>query len=86
MNNFFDAESAVNYEQKSLCVLLLDVSYSMQGKRLESSQEKVEQNRARKPNFNEDYKNSDATSPNDQKESLIANKICLLIRFHLTEE
>ena len=38
MSKFFDAESAVNYEQKSLCVLLLDISYSMDGKRLESLQ------------------------------------------------
>ena len=42
MSNFFDAESAVNYEQKSLCVLLLDVSYSMEGKRLKSLQEGIE--------------------------------------------
>ena len=42
MSDFFKAESAVNYEQKSLCVLLLDVSYSMYGKRLESLQEGIE--------------------------------------------
>ena len=42
MSKFFDAESAVNYEQKSLCVLLLDISYSMEGKRLESLQNGIE--------------------------------------------
>tara|TARA_B100000900_G_C20585084_1_gene719213 strand:+ start:154 stop:837 length:684 start_codon:yes stop_codon:yes gene_type:complete len=42
MNNFFDAESAVNYEQKSLCVLLLDVSFSMVGKKLKSLQSGIE--------------------------------------------
>lgn len=42
MDNFFGAESATNYEQKSLCVLLLDVSYSMSGVRLESLQKGIE--------------------------------------------
>lgn len=42
MNKFFDAESAVNYEQKSLCVLLLDVSFSMEGKRIKSLQAGIE--------------------------------------------
>ncbi len=31
MSEFFNVETAVNYEQKSLCVLLLDASASMQG-------------------------------------------------------
>lgn len=42
MNKFFDSESAVNYEQKSLCVLLLDVSFSMSGKRIKSLQAGIE--------------------------------------------
>ena len=42
MDQFFDIETAVNYEQKSLCVLLLDVSHSMEGKKLKSLQEGIE--------------------------------------------
>jgi len=42
MSNFFEVESAENYEQKSLCVLLLDVSHSMEGSKLESLQEGIE--------------------------------------------
>ena len=42
MSDFFNVESAVNYEQKSLCVLLLDVSYSMSGKKLQSLQHGIE--------------------------------------------
>ena len=42
MSDFFNVESAKNYEQKNLCVLLLDVSYSMKGKRLKSLQEGID--------------------------------------------
>lgn len=42
MSDFFNVESAVNYEQKSLCVLMLDVSHSMEGSKLESLQEGIE--------------------------------------------
>jgi len=42
MSDFFSVETAVNYEQKSLCVLLLDVSHSMEGARLKSLQEGIE--------------------------------------------
>ncbi|MDC1505825.1 VWA domain-containing protein [Winogradskyella sp.] len=42
MSEFFDVEAAVNYEQKSLCVLLLDTSYSMEGKKLKSLQKGIE--------------------------------------------
>ena len=42
MSEFFNVETAVNYEQKSLCVLLLDVSGSMQGKKLNSLQKGIE--------------------------------------------
>ena len=35
MSEFFDVETAVNYEQKELCAcLLLDASHSMEGKKL----------------------------------------------------
>ena len=42
MSEFFNVETAVNYEQKSLCVLLLDVSGSMQGQKLNSLQKGIE--------------------------------------------
>ena len=42
MDDFFSIETAVNYEQKSLCVLLLDVSHSMEGAQLKSLQEGIE--------------------------------------------
>jgi len=42
MSDFFNVETAVNYEQKSLCVLLLDTSHSMLGVKLESLQEGIE--------------------------------------------
>lgn len=42
MNKFFNIETAENYEQKSLCVLLLDVSYSMEGNKLDSLQKGIE--------------------------------------------
>lgn len=44
-NNFsngFNIDTPVNYEQKSLCVLLLDTSYSMQGKKLKTLQQGIE--------------------------------------------
>lgn len=42
MSDFFGAESAVNYEQKSLCVLLLDASHSMDGEKLRTLQVGIE--------------------------------------------
>ena len=42
MSDFFDVETVVNYEQKSLCVLLLDASHSMEGKKLKSLQKGIE--------------------------------------------
>ena len=42
MSGFFNVESAVNYEQKSLCVLLLDVSSSMSGDKIQSLQQGIE--------------------------------------------
>ena len=42
MSEFFNIETAVNYEQKSLCVLLLDASHSMEGKKLKSLQKGIE--------------------------------------------
>ena len=38
----FNIESPSNYEQKSLCVLLLDTSYSMEGSKIKSLQEGIE--------------------------------------------
>ena len=42
MSNFFDSEEASNYEQKSLCILLLDTSSSMDGKKINSLNKGVE--------------------------------------------
>ena len=42
MSNFFNVETAENYEQKSLCVLLLDTSNSMGGVKLDSLQKGIE--------------------------------------------
>ena len=42
MSNFFKTEEASNYEQKSLCILLLDTSSSMDGKKINSLNEGVE--------------------------------------------
>lgn len=42
MSDFFRPQEPVNYEQKSLCVLLLDTSHSMEGSKLKSLQHGIE--------------------------------------------
>lgn len=42
MSNFFESEGASNYEQKSLCILLLDTSSSMNGRNINSLSDGVE--------------------------------------------
>ncbi|MGK0413398.1 MAG: hypothetical protein ACJA1B_001601 [Polaribacter sp.] len=42
MAEFFKTQEPVNYEQKSLCVLLLDTSHSMEGAKLKSLQNGIE--------------------------------------------
>lgn len=42
MSEFFKTQEPINYEQKSLCVLLLDTSHSMEGAKLESLQKGIE--------------------------------------------